>query len=434
MSNDRRIRRRIRRIAAGLIVGSCFCLPQLSMAQDRGGTETHGGLFSAAEARALRARWDYVEGWFGGEVMRYAFLNMDRLFSLVEFDGGDTVRTLAEAPRLDVAGHPVNTKERGLVTLDDYVTNDPRVNGFIIIDVGEIVYERYPHMRPVDKHIYFSISKMFTGLVISKLQDQGLLDVRKAIDRYVAALAGTSWDGITIRNILDMASGIGCYENNDPYGDINSCFAVMDRSVGFHPNRPPIEFRSHIAAAPAGYEQGRKFDYTSANTNVLMYLAEVVTGKTYPQLLSELIWAHVGAESSGLIVSGDYAEGQAAAAHGGIITTLRDLGRFGVFMLGETAFHDKLLSDARPELRSEDDDFERGYATADEIPTHNAWQCDVVFADGDFGKGGYGGQFLYLSPRRDLVIAWFGAFGEDLLNPDLESVARQLSSSGLFAN
>ncbi len=403
----------------------------VSMANEPQDAERHGGLFSAAEARVLHERWDYVTGWFGGELTRYANLNMDKLFPLVELRRGGPILELPEAPRGDVAEYLVNTRDRGRVTLDDYVANDPRVDGFIVLHRGEIVYERYVNMRADDRHIYFSISKMITGLLISKLQDRGLVDVAQTIDHYIPALKGTSWEGITIRNILDMASGTGCYESNDAYRDIDSCFMVMERSVGFQPKLSPVSFRSHIATAPHGFEQGTRYNYTSANTNVLMYLAEVVTGKTYPELLSELVWVQVGAEHDGLIVSGDYAVGQAAAAHSGVFTTLRDLGRLGLFLLEQTAFHEKLLDDARPEL-TPSSNFRPGYGTAGELPTHSAWQCDVVFADGDFGKGGYGGQFLYVSPRRDLVIAWFGSFGEDLVNPDLQSVARQLSSSPIF--
>ena len=96
-------------------------------------------------------------------------------------------------------------------------------------------------------------------------------------------------------------------------------------------------------------------------------------------------------------------------------------------MLEQDDFHRKLLDDTRPRLFSES--WGGAYATAADRPTHAAWQSDVVFADGDFGKAGWGGQFLYVSPSRDLVIAWFGTFGEDLVDPDLQSVARQLATA-----
>jgi hypothetical protein len=51
--------------------------------------------------------------------------------------------------------------------------------------------------------------------------------------------------------------------------------------------------------------------------------------------------------------------------------------------------------------------------------------------DGDFFKGGFGGQGLYVSPARDLVIAYTGAPGVDKEGNRLQWVARQLATSGL---
>ena len=52
--------------------------------------------------------------------------------------------------------------------------------------------------------------------------------------------------------------------------------------------------------------------------------------------------------------------------------------------------------------------------------------------DGDFFKGGYGGQGLYISPERDLVIAFFGTLDSNGESNELATIARQLAISGLF--
>ncbi len=409
-----------------LSFGATACQPGDQDALPAPGSEEHAGPFSDDEARALREQWDYVEGWFGGDAMRFGHLNVDRLVPTVPLRGGGAVRTLREAPRPDMADFVVLTRDRGRVTLDDYVSDDPRIDGLIVLQDGEIVYERYVHMRPEDRHLWWSISKMVAGLIVSDLEDEGLVDVSRPVDHYIPALVGTGWEGITVRNILDMTSGIACPENAEAYADVESCMLVMERSVGLNPDLPTVSFRDHMAAVPRGIEQGTRYDYASANTSMLMYLAEELTGRTYPDLVSQRVWRAVGAEAEALLVSGDYARGEAAAAHGGLFTTLRDLGRLGLFMLEQESFQRKLLDDARPAL------FENApwdaYATAGDRPTHAAWQTDAVFADGDFGKGGWGGQFLYVSPSRNLVVAWFGTFGEDFVEPDLQSVARQLAT------
>lgn len=409
--------------------GAAACQPGDQDALPAPGSEEYAGPFSEADARALREQWDYVEGWFGGDAMRFGHLNVDRLVPTAPLRGGDTARSLTEAQRPDVAGLVVVTSDRGRVTLDDYVSNDPRIDGFIVLQDGEILYERYVHMQPEDRHLWWSISKMVAGFIVSDLEDEGLVDVSRPVDHYIPDLVGTGWEGVTVRNILDMTSGIDCPENAEAYADVESCMLVMERSVGLNPVLPTVSFRDHMAAVPLGIEQGTRYDYASANTSMLMYLAEEITGQTYPDLVSQRVWRGVGAEAEALIVSGDYAKGEAAAAHGGLFTTLRDLGRLGLFMLEQESFHRKLLDDARPALFR--DASWDAYATAGDRPTHVAWQTDVVFADGDFGKGGWGGQFLYVSPSRNLVIAWFGTFGDDFVEPDLQSVARQLATGPL---
>jgi hypothetical protein len=143
---------------------------------------------------------------------------------------------------------------------------------------------------------------------------------------------------ITVRNILDMTSGIACEESAEAYADIESCMLVMERSVGLNPELPTVSFRDHMAAIPSGIEQGTRYDYASANTSMLMYLAEELTGRRIPTWCPSGYGARSAPKSEALIVSGDYAKGEAAAAHGGLVTTLRDLGRLGLFMLEQESF------------------------------------------------------------------------------------------------
>ncbi len=53
--------------------------------------------------------------------------------------------------------------------------------------------------------------------------------------------------------------------------------------------------------------------------------------------------------------------------------------------------------------------------------------------DGDIFKGGYGGQGFYISPKRDLVVAYFGTpFDENIQTHELEWITRQMVKAGLF--
>jgi CubicO group peptidase (beta-lactamase class C family) len=150
----------------------------------------------------------------------------------------------------------------------------------------------------------------------------------------------------------------------------------------------------------------------------------------------------MGAEADGLLAISTFG---APAAHGGLCATLRDVARFGLLFTpaGQAcapqaalpaAYLAKLQSGGRPEL------FDRGptgpltvQALHGEHLRCNIDQWDYVLADGDFFKGGYGGQGLYISPARDLVIAYFGTpFDEQMQTHELQWITRQLIHSGLF--
>jgi hypothetical protein len=63
---------------------------------------------------------------------------------------------------------------------------------------------------------------------------------------------------------------------------------------------------------------------------------------------------------------------------------------------------------------------------------YSSYQWGAVYDDGDFYKGEHGGQGLYISPTKDLVIAFYGTANTDFQRNQLDVISRQLSKSGLF--
>jgi CubicO group peptidase (beta-lactamase class C family) len=291
-------------------------------------------------------------------------------------------------------------------------------------------------MLPSDKHIWFSVSKIFVSTAVAILEDGGMIDVGKPIDAYLAELAGTAWSGIPIVDILDMASGIDCPEvKSDP----DSCFWEFYDAFGW-----PITTRAQddaMATVPAMgtlRPSGEVFDYTSVNTEVLNHLVEVVSGERFSDFVEREIWQRAEPESDALI--GTTPNGAAFSA-GGVSSNLRDLARFGMlFTDGVRAEGDPAISDAymekiqrsgRPELTPADLRETRSAQLGDDSFRHNSYQWDIVTTDGHFFKSGFGGQGLYVSPSQDLVIAWFGT-QDDRGGTEMLGIARQLATSGIF--
>jgi CubicO group peptidase (beta-lactamase class C family) len=129
-----------------------------------------------------------------------------------------------------------------------------------------------------------------------------------------------------------------------------------------------------------------------------------------------------------------------AASHGGVSSTLRDLARYGLLytpsrpavsrtpVISGAALH-AIQTDGRPELLAHSAGAQDWSKLQGERPRHNANQWDMVMADGDFFKAGFCGQGLWVSPSRNLVVAYFGhAEAADAA----VTYARAIALAGLF--
>jgi CubicO group peptidase (beta-lactamase class C family) len=178
---------------------------------------------------------------------------------------------------------------------------------------------------------------------------------------------------------------------------------------------------------------GQSFDYSSLNTSLLALLAEAVENKRWHEIFQERVWAK-------MTVEGDMQVGIAPdgtpQAHGFIATRLRDLARYGMLYTPSwtKAARERILSEAyvrNIQTGGRKEIFLRGelgnrLTTATfpaSPPSANHWQWDAVWDDGDFYKGGVYGQGLYISPAKDLVIAWFST----VMSTDLTQYARRIA-------
>ena len=379
------------------------------------------------------ANWD-----LGGEPSAWAYLHAGELLPSVQ------IPAAGPAARLEVAEQAAIgqfTVQPGM-TLDDYVARGP-VSGMVVVLGGRIVYQRYPRMEPGQRHFMMSVTKAFTSAVVGILEDRGVLDLSQPVDAVVSELAGSGWAGVPARDVLAMASGIDCLDDNTPGActDPGHPFYRLEATLGWRPagDRPqptPYEF---AAGLRAGRPPGQRYEYLSVNTFVLSWLIERATGLPFAEVLRREIWAKAGFEAPAQL-SGSAAG--APGSHGGLSTTLRDLARFGMLFTPSgrlvadadiiTAWHlRRIQTSGRPQLHQDDPASQPGYVTAaygPRLPPASR-QWNFALPDGDLFKGGYGGQGLYVSPRRDLVIAFAGIPRADGSSSLLRWFSRRLAVS-----
>ena len=393
--------------------------------------------FTLGEAKTFHRLFDYpFTAWTeGGDFTRYVFLNMSEFWGHILLSRKGRTKELRVVRQEGIADFRTAV-EGGETKLAEYVRSSP-TDGVIVVHERMIVFEDYPRMRPSDKHVWFSVSKTLVSTAVAILEDRGRIDVDKPIDSYLETLSGTAWEGIRVIDILDMTSGIDCPEVHE---DADSCFWGFYDAFGWpmaaRVQEDPMETVKKMGKLrPAG----QVFDYTSVNTEVLNWLVEAISGERFTDFIQREIWQRTGAESDALITTTP--NGDAFSA-GGVSTNLRDLARYGMLFTragrGESApvvsdaYVDKIQNAGRPQLTTAEGRRQRQALLGDDSFRHNSYQWDVVTSDGDFYKGGFGGQGLYVSPSKDVVIAWFGTHTEQGEGNEMPRIARQLANSGLF--
>ncbi len=398
--------------------------------------------WSHEEVLKFHRQIDGLNWQFGGEKMRYNFLRRSEFLPHAVIPRGGDILPLIDSPH-EALGKFVVDSRYGKLTLEDYVRQAP-VNGIIFVQHGRILFERYPRMRPDDRHLLMSVTKVIVSTTLALLSARGQLDTARPVQHYLPQVRGSGWENVTVQDVLDMASGIHAPEEEEGFTDPAHPYYRYEASLGWLPSgsNTPDSTYEYVASLQSHGSPGQKFEYTSVNTFLLAWLAETLTGLPLHEVLAREIWQKIGAESDALLAVSKIG---APAAHGGLCATLRDLARFGLlFTPGGRQPHSepgfmaniltKIQAGGRPAL------FDRGPTGPalleklhGEHPRHNVDQWDYVMKDGDFFKGGYGGQGLYISAARDLVIAYFGTpFDETMQTHELEWITRQIVRSGVI--
>jgi CubicO group peptidase (beta-lactamase class C family) len=176
------------------------------------------------------------------------------------------------------------------VTFDEFLAAT-QTNAFLVIRDGKITYEKYLNGKTESTVLpSYSVAKTMTSLVIGQLVDEGTLKESDTFVKYLPEFkAGTSFDKVTIKDLLDMNSGIGVSDNypSGPSGwgvAIAQMYATTDMNFFLNNNRKMRE------------EPGTFPEYRSVNTQMLGLIIQEVTGHKLADEFSDRIWKRVRAD------------------------------------------------------------------------------------------------------------------------------------------
>lgn len=285
-------------------------------------------------------------------------------------------------------------------------------DAIIVLHKGRIVYERYLGvMTPHTQHMAMSVTKSFFGTIAAMLVAEGRLDPQALVPQYIPELKDTAFGDATVRQVLDMTTGLKYSEN---YADPNAEVWQHARAGSVFPRPPgyagPQTFYEFLQTLQKDGEHGQAFAYKTVNTDVLGWLIRRATGQSVGDVLSERIWQRLGAEEDGYILIDTVGN---EFAGGGLNVTLRDLARFGEMMRLDGRFNGRqivpkaVVDDIR---RGADRDHfaKAGYRLLPGWSYRNQWWI-THNEHGAYAARGIHGQAIYIDPAAEMVIARFGS-------------------------
>jgi CubicO group peptidase (beta-lactamase class C family) len=365
------------------------------------------------------------DGALGPDLVVDAYRNIDRLFPTRAVEAGG-------APRpLPIAAQPLTpgqiTRASAAYGFDEFVSRN-RVAALLILKDGRIVNETYLHGNTEEtRWMSMSMAKSVTSTLIgAAVKDGHIASIDDQVVRYVPRLTGSAYDGATVRDVLMMASGVKWNETyTDPASDRRR---LLEAQISQKPGAA-MELMSKLprAAAP-----GSVFNYSTGETQVAGEIVYHAVKKPLAEYLSEKIWSPLGMEAQA-----DWwldSPGGVEIGGSGIRATLRDYGRFGMFMMNDGVIDGRQVLPAgwvaeagSPKVLSAGQSVNYGYLW---------WTATgPSAADGAFYANGILGQQIYINRKEKVVIVVWGAqtdpMGRDTwpTGPFFEAVVQALKSS-----
>lgn len=389
-------------------------------------TQIMRGFPPVDEARVTLANWR-LPGF-----NRWAFHHVREIVPSADIPNDPAaLRTLPSAP-FDTAA--LRIAADGQTLSFDAFCEATHTDAIAVIHRGRLVLERYANGMTQDTpHILMSVSKSMLGLLAGALAAQGVLDVDRPATDILPELMSTAYNGVTVRQLLDMRAGVAFDED---YLATSGPIVSYRKATNWNPLEPgetPSDLRSFYRELTASDgAHGGRFHYISPNTDLLGWIIERAADRRYADLMSELLWRPMGASRPAYITVDRLGAPRAA---GGMCATVRDLALVGQLLLEDGARDGRQIVPAawiEDIYTNGDPEAWRNGSFVEQFPGRamhyrSKWYLERGDAPLLFALGIHG-QYLFIDRARELAIAKFSSHPQPL---DVDNLA--LTMAGVDA-
>ena len=351
----------------------------------------------AVLAAAVAWRWEEVtrlrnvNSLFEPDRIVANFSRMDEMFLTRDMNVGDLpdypVGILPLPETVEIGGEARDLAE---------FLRDTDTTSLLVLHDGVVRFEDYYLGTDADdRRISWSVAKSFLSGLVGRAVERGQLSLDDTVERHVPELAGTAYEGATVRNLLNMASGV---RFNEDYFDRGSDINVMGRKLALGGSLD--DYAGTLRERQ--FEPGERNQYVSMDTHVLGMVLRAATGRDVPDLFEEA-YGEVGLGPVTYMTDG---EGNAFVL-GGLMMTTRGYATFGELFRrgGEWDGREVIPADWVAESTRASAPPVAHSGMADRTYGYQWWSLPSSAREGDYFANGIYGQTVYVNPRAGVVIA-----------------------------
>lgn len=323
------------------------------------------------------------------------FSNMGQIFDLVE------IKPSAPASHFEQAEKPLPETYlyKGENRNTHYYIEKTNTTGLLVVKDNTITFEDYYlGTEATDHRISWSMAKSYLSALFGIAVHEGhIKSIEQAVTDYVPSLKGSGYDGVRIKDVLQMSSGVGF---NEDYMDLFSDINRFSRTFYFGGSMDDF-----AATLKNEREPGTYLHYVSIDTHVLGMVLRAATGREIVDLFNDKIWSKIQPESSAYYMVDQFNEPMVL---GGLNIRTRDYARFGQLYLNNGNWKGEqivpaewvkqsITPDAPHLIPGKRDTAKRtlGYGFQWWIPEHS---------DQEFMALGIYGQYIYINQKLGVVI------------------------------
>jgi CubicO group peptidase (beta-lactamase class C family) len=282
------------------------------------------------------------------------------------------------------------------------------IAGLLVVKDGAIALERYGlGLQEVDRWSTMSTIKSMTAMLVgAAVHDGAIGSIDDEFAQYLPALSGTAYDGVTLRHVMTMSSGV---DWNEDYTDRNSHVNRYSKSMA---DRVPGGVLKLMSGLSRAKKPGSTFLYNSGDTFLLGAALTRAVGMPLAQYMSEKVWRPAGMERDAFYTLESEGGQEIGGSRAGMV--LRDFGRFAQFVLDDGVIAGKRVL---PE----------GWVNAAATPAFDVLEPPVIgvthygyswwLGDGFMSALGFAGQRIDIFREEKLVVVTLAAFPQAPYEP-----------------